>query len=141
MRYIFSVLLWCGLTTAAASDPAATDALNAYRAENGRAPLAYSMTLQSAAEAHAQDMAARGFFDHRGSDGSDVGARVSRQGYGWCFVAENIAKGQPSLADVMQAWAGSQGHRRNMLSRKAQEFALVEVPGRIWVMVLAAPGC
>lgn len=118
-----------------------TRALNAYRAENARAPLAYSMTLQSAAEAHAQDMAARGFFDHRGSDGSDVGARVSRQGYGWCFVAENIAKGQPSLADVMQAWAGSQGHRRNMLSRQAQEFALVEVPGRIWVMVLAAPGC
>ncbi|WP_299959917.1 CAP domain-containing protein [uncultured Roseobacter sp.] len=141
MRHIFSVLLWCGLTTAAASDPAATDALNAYRAENGRAPLAYSMMLQNAAEAHAQDMAVRGFFDHRGSDGSDVGERVSRQGYEWCFVAENIAKGQPSLADVMQAWAGSQGHRRNMLSRQAQEFALVEAPGRIWVMVLAAPGC
>ncbi|WP_299862104.1 CAP domain-containing protein [uncultured Roseobacter sp.] len=141
MRHIFSVLLWCGLTTAAVSDPAATDALNAYRAENARAPLAYSMALQSAAEAHAQDMAARGFFDHRGSDGSDVGERVSRQGYGWCFVAENIAKGQPSLADVMQAWAGSQGHRRNMLSRQAQEFALVEAPERIWVMVLAAPGC
>lgn len=141
MKYLLSFIVSCGLATAAVSDPAATRALNAYRAENGRASLAYSRALQTAAEAHAQDMAARAFFDHRGSDGSNVGERVSRQGYGWCFVAENIAKGQASLGDVMQAWAGSQGHRCNMLSRQAQEFALVEAPGRIWVMVLAAPGC
>lgn len=141
MKYLLSFIVSCGLATTAVSDPAATRALNAYRAENGRAPLAYSKTLQAAAQAHAQDMAARGFFDHRGSDGSNVGGRVSRQGYGWCFVAENIAKGQGALGEVMQAWAASQGHRRNMLTPQAQEFALVEGPGRIWVMVLAAPGC
>lgn len=141
MRYLLSFVASWGLVTAAASDPAATQALNTYRAENGRAPLAYSSVLQTAAEAHAQDMAARVFFDHRGSDGTDVGMRVAQQGYGWCFVAENIAKGQASLGEVMQAWAASQGHRRNMLARQAQEFALVEAPGRIWVMVLAAPGC
>ncbi|GFE48489.1 hypothetical protein So717_02420 [Roseobacter cerasinus] len=134
---LFSVLLGA----AAAADPRATDVLNDYRAAAGRASLTYSAALEAAALAHARDMARVGFFDHRGSDGSGVGERVARQGYGWCFVAENIAKGQGSLDAVMQAWAGSRGHRRNMLSRQAREFALVEAPGRIWVMVLAAPGC
>ena len=141
MKLLSTVVLWCWLAIGAGADPLATQALNSYRADKGRAPLAYSDRLENAARAHAQDMAARGFFDHRGSDGSNVGQRVSRQGYGWCFVAENIAKGQRSMADVVQAWANSRGHRRNMLSRQAREFALVEAPGRIWVMVLAAPGC
>ena len=141
MKLLSTVVLWCWLAMGAGADPLATQALNSYRADKGRAPLAYSDRLENAARAHAQDMAARGFFDHRGSDGSNVGQRVSRQGYGWCFVAENIAKGQRSMADVVQAWANSRGHRRNMLSRQAREFALVEAPGRIWVMVLAAPGC
>ncbi len=129
----------CG--AGAEADPKAIQALNDYRASNGRAALAYSPRLEAAALAHASDMAAQGFFDHRGSDGSTVGGRVRRQGYGWCFVAENIAQGQLSLAEVMQAWADSRGHRRSMLAREAREFALIEAPGRIWVMVLAAPGC
>ncbi|MEM9639194.1 MAG: CAP domain-containing protein [Pseudomonadota bacterium] len=141
MKLLSTVVLWCWLAIGAGADPLATQALNSYRADKGRAPLAYSDRLENAARVHAQDMVARGFFDHRGSDGSNVGQRVSRQGYGWCFVAENIAKGQRSMADVVQAWANSRGHRRNMLSRQAREFALVEAPGRIWVMVLAAPGC
>lgn len=134
---LFSV--WLG--GAVAADPRTTDVLNDYRAAAGRASLTYSEALEAAALAHAQDMAQGGFFDHEGSDGSTVGVRVSRQGYDWCFVAENIAKGQGSLDAVMRAWAGSRGHRRNMLSRQAEEFAVVEAPGRIWVMVLAAPGC
>lgn len=141
MKQILIACVLCVLSAAVAADPRATQALNDYRTSNGRAALAYSATLEAAAQAHAADMAARGFFDHGGSDGSTVGTRVSRQGYRWCFVAENIAQGQRSLGDVMQAWADSRGHRRNMLSREAREFALVEAPGRIWVMVLAAPGC
>lgn len=141
MRVCLGFVLVAALASAGVADPAATAALNDYRAAEGRAPLAYSDTLAAAALAHAEDMAARGFFDHAGSDGSSVAQRVSRQGYGWCVVAENIAKGQVSLAEVMQGWAASPGHRRNMLSREVREFALVEAPGRIWVMVLAAPGC
>ncbi|MCV3272987.1 CAP domain-containing protein [Roseobacter sinensis] len=138
---ILAVLFLCCLASGGFADPQATQALNEYRAREGRAPLAYSAALEAAARVHADDMAARGFFDHRGSDGSTVGARVTGQGYGWCFVAENIAQGQRTLGEVMRSWAGSRGHRRNMLAREAREFALVEGTGRIWVMVLAAPGC
>lgn len=141
MRTLFSLTGFCLLTFSATADPRATQMLNDYRVSEGHAPLVYSTTLEVAAAAHAQDMAARGFFDHTGSDGSTVGQRVTRQGYRWCFVAENIAQGQASLSYVMQAWATSPGHQRNMVSDQALEFALIEGPGRIWVMVLAAPGC
>lgn len=133
-------LLWVSAGGAWA-DSAALKALNDYRQSQGRSPLTYSTELESAAQAHAADMARAGFFDHTGSDGSDVATRVSRQGYGWCVVAENIAKGQQSLSEVMRAWAGSEGHNRNMLSREVTEFALIQEREHIWVMVLAAPGC
>jgi uncharacterized protein YkwD len=41
----------------------------------------------------------------------------------------------------MQGWFNSKAHLKNMLLPKAREFAVVEGPGRYWVMVLAAPGC
>ena len=59
----------------------------------GRAALVYDMRLEAAARAHGQDMAARGFFSHTGSDGSDIGDRLRRAGYAFCFGAENIAAG------------------------------------------------
>lgn len=127
--------------TQAGANPLASDALNTLRAKNGLAPVAYSQTLESAARRHAVDMANASLFSHTGSDGSDVGARVQDAGYGWCVVAENIAKGQIDLTEVMQAWDASPGHHANMMSRDVTEFALVEGDGSIWVMVLAAPGC
>ncbi len=125
----------------AAADPQMTQTLNSFRAENGRTPLAYPQVLEGAALRHAKDMAQAGIFSHSGSDGSDVADRVGDAGYGWCFVAENIAKGQVSLSEVMADWAASPGHRRNMLASDADEFALVHGADNIWVMVLAAPGC
>ena len=65
--------------------------------EAGRGPLVYDDRLEAAARAHGADMARIGFFSHTGSDGSDIGTRLHRAGYGWCFAAENIAMGQRSL--------------------------------------------
>ncbi|WP_299045627.1 CAP domain-containing protein [uncultured Tateyamaria sp.] len=121
------------------SDPVALSAVNAERAAQNRAPLVYDRSLEAAAEAHAQDMARSGFFSHTGSDGSDIGQRLTRAGYRYCFGAENIAAGQRSLTEVMAAWMGSRGHRRNILHRDAKAVGLAQAPGNIWVMVLAAP--
>jgi uncharacterized protein YkwD len=115
--------------------------VNALRLQSGLAPLRYSDQLEKAADRHARDMVLQGFFSHRGSDGSRLGDRLRRLGYGWCAAAENIAKGQPSLPMVMQAWQQSPGHRRNILHRGVSEFALVRAEDNIWVMVLARPGC
>ncbi|SMX43219.1 CAP domain-containing protein [Maliponia aquimaris] len=118
------------------STSSGVQALNGFRADNGLGPLVVSPALEKAARAHARDMARRGFFDHSGSDGSTVMDRARRAGYSPCYIAENIARGQRSLAEVMDGWATSPGHRRNMLSANATEFGLVRGEGDIWVMVL-----
>ena len=119
----------------------AAEALNSYRAQSNRAALSVSTKLQTMAERHAQDMAKRGYFSHTGKDGSDIADRAERVGYGYCALAENIAKGQRSLSEVMQAWAGSAGHRRNMLNAQVTEFGLARGPDDVWVMVLGTDGC
>lgn len=138
MRFIFAVMFVLGAGCAGA-DPAALAAINAERANNGRAPLVYDAQLEQVARMHARDMAANGFFSHAGSDGSDIGARLTRVGYRWCFAAENIAAGQTSLNAVMTAWMGSKGHRQNILQRKARSVGLARTQTNHWVMVLAAP--
>lgn len=125
----------------AVANPQMTRAINDLRAANDLEALQFSNALEAAAARHAKDMAQADMFSHTGSDGSDVGSRVTDAGYGWCVAAENIAQGQRDLAEVMKAWADSPGHRRNMLSPEVTEFAVVEGANYIWVMVLAAPGC
>lgn len=127
-------------TAAADPVPGAAEALNGLRAQVDAPPLVLSPQLQAAAEAHGRDMVTKGYFDHKGRDGSSVATRVKREGYRYCFAAENIARGQKSLNDVMGGWAMSPGHRKNMLSKEAREFGLARV-GTTWVMVLGRSGC
>ena len=127
------------MATAAAADPGALAAINAERTAQNRVPLVYDAKLEAAARAHAEDMVRAGFFAHTGSDGSDIGQRLDRAGYRYCFGAENIAAGQRSLSEVMASWMGSREHRRNILHRKAEAVGLARAPGNTWVMVLAAP--
>lgn len=111
------------------------------RSRNDLPALTVSDALVRAAGAHARDMAQNDFFSHTGSNGSGIGDRARAAGYGFCFIAENIAKGQGSLDEVMAGWMGSTGHRRNILSEGAREYAVVRGEGAIWVMVLGRPGC
>lgn len=129
------------LVTAVHADPAILSAVNTLRNDAGRASLVYSDRLQALAQIHADDMASSGFFSHTGSDGSQLGDRARRAGYGFCFIAENIAKGQRTASEALQGWVDSRGHRRNMLDRRATEMGLAQAPGAIWVMVLGRPGC
>ena len=115
--------------------------VNAIRKQHGLGQLGASRKLTSAAAAHASDMETRGFFSHTGSNGSTLGQRVRKQRYRFCAVAENIAKGQGSLEDVLAGWMASPGHRRNMLNPDVSEFSLVRGGGNVWVMVLGRSGC
>ena len=142
MAWVLGVMLWAVPVSAASVDRAAiTTSVNALRAEKNIAALSYSPALEKIARAHAEDMARNGFFSHTGSDGSSNGKRLNRAGYNWCTAAENIAKGQKTVADVMNTWSNSRAHRKNMLNKRISEFALARGAGDIWVMVLAKPGC
>ncbi|WP_290560378.1 CAP domain-containing protein [Aestuariivita sp.] len=129
------------LAPGALADPGVLADVNAQRSEAGRAPLVYSERLERVAEGHARDIARAGFFSHIGSDGSTLAERARDKGYGFCFIAENIAKGQRSGAEAMAGWTASDGHRRNMLDRRATEMGLARADGALWVMVLGRPGC
>ena len=136
MRFVLA-LVW--MTQSVAADSSVLSVINAERSERGLVALTWDAELEQAAARHARDLHRTGRFSHDGSDGSNVLDRVSRTGYRACFAAENIAKGQRSLPEVMNSWMQSKGHRRNILSRRAKSVAVVLGKDNIWVMVLATP--
>ena len=135
MRYILLSLFLLALP--AHADPI-TDALNAFRASQGKPPVTRNAQLNEAARIHAEDMARRGYFNHTSPEGGTMSQRIASTGYQACLAAENIAQGYADAGAVLQGWANSRGHRRNMLSN-ATAYGLAEGPDRMWVMVLARP--
>jgi len=105
--------------------------------------VSWNTRLLQAAEKHSVDMTQHNFFDHTGSDGSSVAARVDETGYQWRAVGENIAAGQRSASEVVAGWLASPGHCRNLMNPVFAEVAVtcVEDNGadftRYWTNVLA----
>jgi uncharacterized protein YkwD len=130
-----------------AADPAAISnalvaAHNRARAQAGLPPLDVSPVLTAVAQAHADDMAARRRMSHRGSDGSSPFRRMERAGYRFARAAENVAYGQRSVGEVMAAWTGSAGHRRNLLGRFTEIGAAAATDGsgtRAWCVTFGTP--
>jgi uncharacterized protein YkwD len=120
------------------------DRVNAERAAHGLAPYRVNLNLQRAALAHARDLSHGDESGHRGSDGSDPATRAERAGYVWSWIGENVAAGQASPSDVVEAWMGSQAHRHNVLDRRFQEVGVGFEPeaasrwGTYWVMMFGA---
>jgi uncharacterized protein YkwD len=110
--------------------------------------------LSSAAKWEAQDCAARDVLSHTGSDGSQVGDRVTRAGYAWGTVAENLdQQPQPPATwsgpdprtpqAAMTAWEASPGHLANIESPQVSQvgFGMADsVTGsRYWCAVFGQP--
>lgn len=143
----------------ALQDPAAVAArvlelVNAARAEARRCgrqsyaaapPLAMSTPLTAAASVQSLDMAARGSLGHEGSDGSEVAERVTRTGYAWQGVGENIAAGQRDAEAAVASWLESPGHCATLMEPRFTEtgVAFALAPGKnppvYWTQVFAAP--
>jgi uncharacterized protein YkwD len=86
--------------------------------------LAINDLLVRSARAHSQDMAANGYFSHTGLDGSQPWDRMSAAGYAWSAAGENIAAGQPTAQQVMNAWLSSSGHCANIMSSSVTEIGV-----------------
>jgi uncharacterized protein YkwD len=106
-----------GLTDLAAVRQSVLDKVNAERAKAHVRPLLLEPRLDAAAQHHAQDMLARGYFAHASPEGKTVRQRAEAAGYRWHAIGENIASGQLSVDEVVQAWMKSPEHRRNILDR------------------------
>lgn len=113
--------------------------LNNVRQENGAPPVTFDARLNSAAQAHAQDMLTNDYFSHVGLNGSTVGSRVQNQGYNFSRVGENIAAGYRTEQTVLNGWVNSPGHQRNNIDPRFEEFGLGYVRDgndTRWVLVL-----
>ena len=122
-------------------------AVNAVRAEArtcggehlpAATPLAWSGRLEKAADAHSVDMATHDYFSHVGTDGSRVGERVSRTGYDWRRVGENIGWAQRSVDEVVKAWVASPSHCRALMDPGYTEMGASE-EDLYWTQVFGRP--
>ena len=125
---VLLVLAGCG-TFSGTAESAST--LNGFRAANGRSQLRSDMALTAMAQSHAASMARRGSLDHAGFM-EQRGPRGAR--------AENVAYGCKDTACAIRQWAGSAGHRHNMLIPSLTRYGLasaVSASGRkYWVLML-----
>jgi uncharacterized protein YkwD len=89
--------------------------VNVERASRGLNPLTPHDQVGAAARAHAGDMAVVDRLQHIGSDGSDAGTRIAREGFNWGSWGENIGVAFTTAQPVFDAWMGSDGHRDQIL--------------------------
>ena len=90
--------------------------VNAERAEAGCGKLAGETRLHRAAQKHSQRQATQNKMSHQLPGEAAMGDRVSAEGYRWGGVAENVAAGYRTPADVMTGWMNSAGHKANILN-------------------------
>jgi uncharacterized protein YkwD len=108
-------------------------------------PLTLAAKLTRAAREHAQDMAKHSELAHEGSDGSTPAQRVTREGYAWRTVGENVAAGPTTADEVMAGWLASPGHCENLMDPRFTEMGLAYTvdstsdSGVYWAQVFAAP--
>ncbi len=99
--------------------------------------LEWNEQLEKAAAKHAVDMYDHDNLDHKGTDGSDLGDRISATGYAWSMVGENISWGFTEAGDVVRGWIESSGHCKNMMNPTFTEMGAAR-KGEYWVLELAA---
>ncbi len=108
-------------------------------------PLTLSATLSKVAMTHSRDMAAHDLFDHIGSDGSSPADRVTRSGYKWRMVGENLASGITTAEAAMTGWLDSPHHCENIMGPRFTEMGIAyffdpkSADGIYWTQVFGTP--
>ncbi|WP_373185666.1 CAP domain-containing protein [Halopseudomonas sp.] len=79
-------------------------------------PLTWDARLARAAMEHSDYMASNAVLTHSGPGGEQVDERVGMTGYEWRKLGENVAVGQSSPKQVVNAWLHSPGHCANIMN-------------------------
>ncbi len=115
---------------------------NRARKEVRRPRLEEARRLSEAAQAHAEEMAARGEMTHQGGDGSTVVDRLKVRGYKYRRCGENVARGRYSPELVMRGWLTSPPHRANILGGFSQiglGYAIAKDGAPYWCVTFGLP--
>ena len=94
--------------------------VNKERAKVGAAPLKFAKDLAASAYVRAKELPIK--FSHTRPDGSKCFTAMPQIGH---VIGENLAGGQTSPKQVVQAWMDSKTHRDNILSKKFKEIGIV----------------
>ena len=101
------------------------DRTNYERAQNQVTGLIESKELDRSAQAKADDILKRQYFEHTAPDGKTVSTLVTAAGYEYIRVGENLALGDFSNnLDLVTAWMNSPGHRANILDKRYQDIGI-----------------
>jgi uncharacterized YkwD family protein/spore coat assembly protein SafA len=90
--------------------------VNQERAKAGLKALTMNWELQRVARLKSQDMDAKGYFSHQSPTYGSPFDMIKRFGISYSSAGENIAAGQRSASEVMNAWMNSSGHRANIMN-------------------------
>jgi uncharacterized protein YkwD len=93
------------------------------------APVRMDPILRCSARLHSLDMFERDFFDHVNPDGVDPFQRMNAAGFSGGGGGENIAVGQSTPEEVMQAWMESDGHCANVMRDAFDAIGVAYHPG------------
>lgn len=111
------------------TDNGLLDATNSQREKEGLPSLSYSQRLDEAAQAKAEDMAARNYWSHNTPEGKEPWIFIDNAGYSYYKAAENLAYGFTTSNGAVNGWMNSPGHRANILDGQLKEvgFGIVNV--------------
>ena len=111
---------------------------NSARSQNGYAALVEDGALSEAAAVRAREIARS--FSHTRPAGASFSSALSESGVSYLRAGENIASGQKSASEVVNAWMNSPGHRANILNSSYSRIgsASVNINGTLyWVQLFA----
>lgn len=94
--------------------------VNVEREKVGLSPLRFAKDLEASAYVRAVELPFK--FSHTRPDGSKCFTAMAKRGH---ILGENLAGGQKSPKQVVQAWMDSESHRENILNPKFTELGVV----------------
>lgn len=110
--------------------------VNQERAKAGLTPLKNDWELARVAEHKSQDMAAKNYFSHTSPTYGSPFTMMQNYGIKYKSAGENIAQGQTSAAQVVNAWMNSSGHRANILNKNFTHMGVGYVKdGNYWTQM------
>lgn len=98
------------------------DLVNEERAKVGAAPLKMNTKAVNAADIRAKEIV--NSFSHTRPNGSSFTTALTESGVTFRTAGENIAWGQKTPQEVMNAWMNSQGHKANILNTAFTEIGI-----------------
>lgn len=103
---------------------------NGQRTNHGQSVLSLNAELDKAAQAKADDMAARDYWSHITPDGKTPWSFVTASGYNYQTAGENLAYGFSTASSVITGWMNSPEHRANLLGSSYRDvgFGIANIP-------------